>query len=155
MSADRRSTLTSSRFQTTFSDIVCTVEHEHGAFQPEREEDGDTASVFDISIDLADLADLAVACMPECEDAYSGSEKHARTTSIDAGEFICIQDENSLSIGIRSPRSDATDAVEQPESWIRISWDSADDGSCDLTIDISSAEPGEEGPAPFKRSIAS
>ncbi|MGN0071801.1 MAG: hypothetical protein ACI361_08205 [Atopobiaceae bacterium] len=152
MSADRRSTLTSSRFQTTFSDIVCTVEHEHGAFQQEQEEDGDTASVFDISIDLADLA---VACMPECEDAYSGSEKRTRATSIDAGEFICIQDEHSLSIGIRSPESKGTDAVEQPESWIRISWDSADDGSCDLTIDISSAEPGEEGPAPFRRSITS
>lgn len=152
MSADRRSTLTSSRFQTTFSDIVCTVEHEHGASRAEQEEDGGTASVFDISIDLADLA---VACMSECEGAYSGSEKHACTTSIDAGEFICIQDEHSLSIGIRSPQSDAADAVEQLESWIRISWDSADDGSCDLTIDILSAESGEEGPAPFRRSIAS
>lgn len=152
MSADGRSTLTSSRFQTRFSDIVCTVEHEHGASWTEQEEGRDTTSVFDISIDLADLA---IACMPGCEDASSSSKKRACATSIDAGEFICIQDEHSLSIGIRSLRSDAADAGEQPESWIRISWNGADDGSCDLTIDILSAEPGKDGTAPSRRSIAS
>jgi hypothetical protein len=149
--ANREEHIISSRFQTTFGDIVCTVERERSA-EPHRQEDDEGASLaFDITIDLADLA----AGSLDATEEPSCTEGPKRTTSIDAGEFICLQDRDSLSIGIRSPKSGGEDApIDMLESWIRISWKEGEDGSADLVVDVSSSSDGS-GPVPFSQPIAS